>query len=102
MDGAVPGGLERARRGGAAAAGADVDVEDDYGWMALYWAAWNGHDAVVQQLLEAKADVDAKDYYGRTALCQVAANGHDAVVRLLPEAKADVDAKTRSGRTALY
>ena len=31
----------------------------------MHFAAWDGHDSVVQRLLEAKAAVDAKDQDGR-------------------------------------
>jgi ankyrin repeat protein len=37
----------------------DVDVKDD-GRTALHWAAENGHDAEVRQLLKHKVDVDAE------------------------------------------
>jgi len=69
---------------------------------ALYWAAGNGHEAVVRLLLEHHADVNAKDSDGATALYEAARYGHEAVVRLLLEYHADVDAKDSSGAKALY
>ena len=35
------------------------------GWMPLHIAAWNGHAAVVEQLISAGAKVDAADNLGR-------------------------------------
>jgi hypothetical protein len=57
---------------------ADVAAEDSDGWTALHKAAGNGHETVVQLLLEEGADVAAKDQIGRRAL-------HRAAVRLLLE-----------------
>jgi ankyrin repeat protein len=68
---------------------------------ALYQAAENGHEAVVQLLLKHMVDVDANDD-GRTALRWAAENGFEAEVRPLLKHKVDVGAKTVSGKTALY
>ena len=47
---------------------ADVESKDTWGQTPLRWAAENGHEAVVKQLLEAKANVESKDNRGRTPL----------------------------------
>ena len=62
---------------------ADVNVKDSNGETALYWAAWNGHEAVVKLLLEAKVDINVQDRSRKTALYWAAGNGHKAVVKLL-------------------
>ena len=36
--------------------GANIDVRDGTEEMALYWAATNGHEVVVQLLVEKRAD----------------------------------------------
>ncbi|KAK3934350.1 hypothetical protein QBC46DRAFT_359079 [Diplogelasinospora grovesii] len=80
---------------------ADVEAKDEDGWTLLLWAAKNGHEAVVQQLLEKGADVEAKDNYSRTPLSYAAAAGHEAVVQRLLEKGADVKVKDKVGRTPL-
>jgi ankyrin repeat protein len=78
----------------------DVDAKDDDGRTALHWAAKNGHDVEVQQLLKHKADVDAKTVNRKTALYRETENRHEAVVRLLLEHKVNVDSKDNDGWTA--
>jgi ankyrin repeat protein len=81
----------------------DPDSKNTEGQTPLLWAAENGHEAVVRQLLEHKADINAKTNNNRwTALYVAAESGHEAVVRLLLEHKADVEAKNNYGETALH
>src|SRR5262249_22558006 len=65
--------------------GANADWKDKDGHTPLFWAARNGHGAVVKLLLETgKVDVDSKDgRFGLTPLSWAARNGHEAVVKLL-------------------
>jgi ankyrin repeat protein len=58
---------------------------DKVGWKLLHWAAFCGHERVVQRLLEKGADVAGKDRYGLTALFPAVMKGHEAVVELLRE-----------------
>ncbi|KAK0703024.1 hypothetical protein B0T26DRAFT_744167 [Lasiosphaeria miniovina] len=60
-----------------------IDEKDSYGQTPLSWAAENGHEAVVQQLLAKGAIVETKDDYGQTPLLWAAENGYEAVVQLL-------------------
>jgi ankyrin repeat domain-containing protein 50 len=78
--------------------------EDSYGGTALHWAAKNGHEAVVKQLLEAKCYDPDVDNYGRTALHWAAKNGHEAVVQLLLEivGNAGVRDTDKDGSKALH
>jgi ankyrin repeat domain-containing protein 50 len=98
----------------------DVDLnstDNTYGRSALSWAAGEGHEAVVKQLLGkgAKADLKAiikllfkkgakvnlKDKRGRTPLSWAAENGHEAVVKLLLEKGAELEPKDNNDRTPL-
>jgi ankyrin repeat protein len=66
-------------------------------------AAENGHEAVVQLLLETgKVDVESKNNCGLTPLWAAAENGHEAVVQLLLKTgKVNVESKHDYGQTPL-
>ena len=65
-------------------------------------AAFGGHTATVQNLLDAGADINAKDdNEGQTALMFAASGGHTATIQALLDAGVNVDAKTKRGVTAL-
>jgi ankyrin repeat protein len=68
------------------------------------WAAGNGREAVVRQLLAKDGvDPDSKDCVGRTPLSLAASNGHEAVVRqLLAMDGVDPDSKDGFGYTPLW
>ncbi|KAF5137166.1 Protein TANC2 [Metarhizium anisopliae] len=81
---------------------ADIETKDSlYGRTRLAWAAGEGHEAVVQLLLEKGTDVNAKDIDGQTPLWLSAAKGHEAIVRLLINEGADIHIKDKHGRTPL-
>ncbi|KAH0596363.1 hypothetical protein MHUMG1_05479 [Metarhizium humberi] len=63
-------------------AGAALDIQDASGTTALHWAAFKGHEAIVEYLYE---DLNKKlpDKNGRTALHLAAIAGKENVVRLL-------------------
>jgi ankyrin repeat protein len=52
------------------------------------YAAWNGHIATVQALLDRGADVSAKNNENDTALTTVASQGDGRIVQLLKRAGA--------------
>jgi ankyrin repeat protein len=75
-----------------------MDSQTQYGLTPLSWAARNGHDAVVRELLTKripKIDPDLRDNpYGRTPLSRAAEGGYEAVVELLIETgEVDFDSK---------
>jgi ankyrin repeat protein len=75
---------------------------NDDGNTGLHLAARNGHETVIQLLLEKGADVDSKDRkYGRTPLSWAATKGNKAVVQLLLEKGADIEDK-EYGQTPLF
>ncbi|KAI1158830.1 hypothetical protein F5B18DRAFT_65083 [Nemania serpens] len=67
----------------------------------LSWAAENGHQEIVQLLIERGADIESKGSYGQTPLSWAAGNGHQQIVQLLIERGADIESKDSSGRTPL-
>ena len=83
--------------------GVDPDSKDSVGRTPLWWAAENGHEAVVKLLLAKDGvDPDSKDSFGRTPLSWAAANGHEAVVKLLlAKDGVDPDSKDSFGQTPL-
>jgi len=74
---------------------------DGNGNTALLYAAREGHEAVVQLLVEKGANIEVKDSDSNTALIRAALYGHEAVVRLLVEKGADIETKDSDGNTAL-
>jgi ankyrin repeat protein len=72
-------------------------------WTSLSYASQNGHDKVVDALLDSNRDtLETTDECGRTALhLAVLADKHEVVKSLLAH-KANVNAQDNSGSTALH
>eukprot|EP01012_Entosiphon_sulcatum_P017956 TRINITY_DN22702_c0_g1_i1.p1 TRINITY_DN22702_c0_g1~~TRINITY_DN22702_c0_g1_i1.p1 ORF type:complete len:598 (-),score=79.63 TRINITY_DN22702_c0_g1_i1:949-2742(-) len=93
-------GLERLAEVLAPAAGPQINSLSPDGHGALYFAASNGHDKVVELLLAHGAVADIPDVLGWTPLLAAAMGGFDQVVQSLLRAGADVNHTAASGWTA--
>ena len=104
LDAAVHGRSGRPRGGGQGAdrGGRGRQQGGQRRQTPLYWAAREGHEAVVKALIEAGADVNKAKNDGETPLYMAASNGHEAVVKALIEAGADVNKADDDGWTPLY
>lgn len=76
---------------------ANIDAKDGHGWTALSWATRNGHEAIIEMLLDKGATVDAADEKCRTPLLLATENGHEACVKLLLDNGANVNANSFGG-----
>ncbi|MCP4076275.1 MAG: ankyrin repeat domain-containing protein [Gammaproteobacteria bacterium] len=66
--------------------GADVNrVENTNGWTALIWSAKQGHEAVVQVLLNYQADKAVKDLTDTTAMQYAQLKKYESVIDLLKQ-----------------
>lgn len=80
----------------------DKDAEvNKKGWAPLHYAATNGHDDIVQILLDASAYVDAESPNGTTPLMMAARGGHITTCKVLLDGGADVRLKNQLGMTAV-
>lgn len=80
----------------------DVNATDDQGLTALMYAAYNGHQAIIQLLLTNGADINQANELNRTALMMAASGKYPEAVQLLIDAGADVRVRDGAeGWTAL-
>ncbi|KAF5657766.1 ankyrin repeat protein [Fusarium circinatum] len=68
------------------------DATDDLRRTPLFWAAHQGHSAVIAPLLSAGAGTDARDHEGFTPLLLAASKGKEEVILSLIEGGADIEA----------
>jgi ankyrin repeat protein len=82
--------------------GADADKSTWYNYTPLGVAALEGHQEVLELLVEAgKAQLDEQDWNGDTALHAAAYRGHVEPSKYLVAHGCAISAKNNSGRTAL-
>lgn len=67
----------------------------------LHWAAFRGHDAILERLLRGGEPVDKRVESGSTALHLAAYNGHSRSIAVLLGNGADINARTDEGITPL-
>ncbi len=81
----------------------EPDAKDDHGRTALMHAAENGHERIVELLLDMQVDPGAKDDCSRTALSLAAGKGHEHIAQLLLQSgRVDPQGAAVWGRTPLY
>ncbi|KAL5391936.1 hypothetical protein PMIN04_007501 [Paraphaeosphaeria minitans] len=82
--------------------GTDWDQRNTMGNNALHIAAANGHDKVLEILLDRGANLESETTRTKTALHKAAEHGHRATVNVLLQRGADVAAEDDRGATALH
>ncbi|KAG7418682.1 Ankyrin repeat domain-containing protein 50 [Fusarium oxysporum f. sp. raphani] len=78
------------------------DLQDENMRTALFYAARNGHSAVVKLLLESGAKSNSRDYKWRTPLSLTASYGQKGTMELLLAAGAEADRRDLLLQTPLF
>ncbi|OCK98553.1 ankyrin, partial [Cenococcum geophilum 1.58] len=74
--------------------GAKIEArEEEYDGTALHLAAANGHEKVIEVLLEMGADIQATGGVYSNAVQAAIAKGHESAAQMLIERGADVNAQ---------
>ncbi|XP_054769097.2 ankyrin repeat domain-containing protein 49-like [Lytechinus pictus] len=79
-----------------------ISIQDEDGYTPLHRAAYNGHTAMVEFLLERGADMCARTSDGWQPIHCAARWNNPCVASLLVQAGCDVNAMTNGGQTALH
>lgn len=81
--------------------GGNLDIKNDKGYTPLIFAAYYGHESMVNLLLESGANSCLKDNRGNTALMGAIFKGHLKISYTLLKSDCEVDTKNKSAQTAL-
>ena len=65
--------------------GANVNIQDDHGYSALFVAARQGHFEIAKLLCQNGADLTSKNYIGRTAINMAEDKGFHHIVSMLKQ-----------------
>lgn len=79
----------------------DPDLKDGHNRTALFYAAGNGHSAVVELLLENGANIDRRDSSLKTALSRACMGEHATTAGILLKNHAQVDPEDSENQTPL-
>jgi ankyrin repeat protein len=82
-------------------AGADVNIKNNRGSTALFFAAGRSGEEILKHILSLGADVDHKNLYDHTALMHASNRGKKGNVEVLLAAGANVYLVDSNGNTAL-
>jgi tankyrase len=78
--------------------GADLSIRDNGGCLPIHYAAFNGHDNVVDYILsQGKQFLNVQDGEGNTPLHRAAGRGHVSTVKLLLSHGANPKIKNHQG-----
>lgn len=77
----------------------DLEARNRMGLTAVAAASFQGHDAILEELLRCGADPDAGNGLGQTAVMFAALAGRTSAIRILSEAGADLEARDAHGNT---
>lgn len=77
----------------------DLEARNRMGLTAVAAASFQGHDAILEELLRCGADPNAGNGLGQTAVMFAAIAGRTSAIRILSEAGANLDARDASGNT---
>jgi ankyrin repeat protein len=67
--------------------GADVNIQNENGDSAMFWAIQRGHAGLVQLLADNGADFEQKNKNGQTPIEYATAKGQVVIARILQEAQ---------------
>lgn len=83
---------------------ADLDRPNIGGWTPLMYAAYVGHDTIVNLLLDYHVDVNARTAtrYAATPLMLAASCGNESIVFFLLQSGAKIDIQDKRGWTCLF
>lgn len=81
--------------------GGDVNVSDNKGYTPLIYAAYFGHEGMVDFLLKNGSNACMKDKRGNTALMGAIFKGHVKIAFRLLKSECDIDQNNNADQTAL-